>query len=108
MEGPEEFQARIINHPHGGSSDRVPGAALPKVTLDPFPRLTLLLIELWAAIYNMLFVDDNEMSHFLFASLEVVQRLTRPAVSSIPLFSFRTCLNVNFFIAQLHAGSPRC
>ena len=89
MEGPEEFHARIINHPHGGSSDRVPRVVLPKVTLDPFPRLTLLLIELWAAIYNVLFVDDNETSHFLFPPLEVVQRLTCPAVSPFLLFSDR-------------------
>ena len=88
MEGPEESRARIINHPRGGSSDRVPGAALPKVSLDPFPRLTLLLIELWTAIYNVLFVDDAETSHFLFPPLEVVQRLTRPAVSFF-FFSFR-------------------
>ena len=88
MEGPEEFRACIINHPRGGSSDHVSGAALPKVTFDPFPRLTLLLIKLWATIYNMLFVDDNETSHFLFPPLEVVQRLTRPAVSPFLLFSF--------------------
>jgi len=81
MEGQGDFRAQIVNHPLSYSNDRSPGAALPKVSADPFPKLTFFLIELWVTIHNLFFVDDEIVAHLLCPVLDTVKKLTRPVVS---------------------------